>query len=31
MKYENINEEIVVVFNEVFEEMDRILFYGVEE
>lgn len=31
MKYENINEEIVVVFNEMFEEMDRILFYGVEE
>jgi len=31
MKHENLNEEIVVAFNEAFEEMDRILLYGVEE
>lgn len=31
MKHENINEEISVAFNEAFEEMDRILLYGVEE
>ena len=31
MKLENINEEIAVAFNEAFEEMDRILLYGVEE
>ena len=31
MKHENINEEIVVAFNETFEEMDKILLYGVEE
>ena len=31
MKHENINEEIAVAFNETFEEIDRILLYGVEE
>lgn len=31
MKHENINEEIAVAFHETFEEMDRILLYGVEE
>lgn len=31
MKHENVNEEIVTAFNEAFEEMDRILLYGVEE
>lgn len=31
MKHENINEEITMAFNEAFEEMDRILLYGVEE
>ena len=31
MKHENINEEISVAFNEAFEEMDRLLLYGVEE
>ena len=31
MKHESVNEEIAVAFNEAFEEMDRILLYGVEE
>lgn len=31
MKHEDVNEEIVVAFNQAFEEMDRILLYGVEE
>lgn len=31
MKHENVNKEIVTAFNETFEEMDRILLYGVEE
>lgn len=31
MKHENVNEEITVAFNETFQEMDRILLYGVEE
>lgn len=31
LKHENINAEIVTAFNDAFEEMDRILLYGVEE
>lgn len=31
MKYKNVDVEILVVFNDVYEEMDKILLYGVEE
>ena len=31
MKHENVNAEIVTAFNDAFEEMDKILLYGVEE
>ena len=31
MKHENVNAEIVAAFDDAFEEMDKILLYGVEE
>ena len=31
MKHEDVNAEIVTAFSDAFEEMDRILLYGVEE
>lgn len=31
MKWENLDLKVCGVFNDIFVEMDRILFYGIEE